>query len=158
MATIKKQIGGSDADLDRRPRNLTSVDNTAFLADYINGLVANRAINFKEQMANQSYGGLVRLLGNKKASDIALKIAMYNQNPNNKALTPQERVAGFYETLRADPVIEKVRSFGYGVIPTVESSPNEYVKRGRRGSVDAPADAVGVDMSAAYDNKVKKYK
>lgn len=123
MAT-KIRIKATEEPVTPVIRNKSPLDTTADVRDLLSGLVGGGFTKLSEGDAGANFGRLRNILGPQKANELLAKVLVYNQSPENKALPVEARIQRFYDTQKNDPVINKARTFGYGVLPGFRESPN----------------------------------
>lgn len=126
MATIKlkKPIIGEEEVVERVPNTRGPLEESVQVRDLISGLVGGGYTNLSADDAQKNFARLQVILGRPKANEIAQKIIIHNQDPRYKAKPIEERITAFYDQQKADPVVGKARSLGYGILPSFRTSPN----------------------------------
>lgn len=104
----------------------TPLDDTADVRDAIAGLVGRRHTTLGDVDAQNQFMRLKKLVGDEQAKKVMNHIFVFNSRPELKAMPVEGRIKTFYDTPAADEdtggLINKVKAFGYGVIPGFRES------------------------------------
>ena len=109
-------------------RTSTSLDDTADIRDALSFLAGKGYSSLSDDESRKTFGRLVGLVGRPKAEKLATQVFLFNQRPETKTYSPEQKVSSFYEIGSSDkdisPYIQKAKSFGSGVLPGFRESPS----------------------------------
>lgn len=105
----------------------TPADTTADVRDSLSYFAGRGLTNLVDPEAQKQYALLVNQVGREKAQNLANQVFLHSQRPEVLKMSPEQRISSFYSVGSNNPDVQgtlnKVKSFGMGVIPGFRSSP-----------------------------------
>jgi hypothetical protein len=102
-----------------KPQNRTSSDTSLDISDLISYAVAGGYTSFSDDSIKSNFKYLSGVIGEDKARKLFNQAFIYNQRPDSKKLTPQQKIQSFYDIGSNDPEVNKtlqsIKSQGTGV-------------------------------------------
>jgi hypothetical protein len=141
------------------PSGKTTIDRDFDLRDKLSELaVMGGALNPDDKSA--IYGYLSETLGNKKAQKLMDHAFIFNSLPENKNLTPEEKIKSFYARGSSDPdvmeVMGRTKNLGYGVLPGFRGSTSVLNQAIQQGTTAQPVTTVNPEVQRRIMLKTRK--
>lgn len=131
------------------PSGKTTIDRDFDLRDKLSELaVMGGSLSPDDKSA--IYGYLSANLGDKKAQKLMDHAFIFNSLPENKNLTPEEKIKSFYARGSNDAdimeVIGRTKNLGYGVVPGFRGSNSALNQAIQKGTVGQPISGVNPEV------------
>lgn len=111
----------------RVPPGRTPLKQQSDARELVSMLAAGGHTDMSNEEVQKAYGVLSGMVGAPRAQKIFNQAILYNSRPESKALSPEERVQGFFEMGSNDPetneYMRNLRGIGYGPIHGFRTSP-----------------------------------
>lgn len=119
----------SDVSSNYSHKNRTPGDTSLDISDLISHAVAGGYTSFSDDSIKSNFKYLSGVVGESKARKLFNQAFLYNQRPDAKQKTPEQKIQSFYDMGSADPetnkTLQSIKSQGAGVLARFDQSTYE---------------------------------